>query len=113
MLKKVDHVTMVVKNLDEALKSFEKILTEGELGMFNKIHLSNIGDWLSEESMTGIFRLISDKTLPGSRAVMRYIHLNHKIPLFLPELISDYDLGEELVFKDRYPFYSIVPIIRI
>jgi catechol 2,3-dioxygenase-like lactoylglutathione lyase family enzyme len=26
MLKKVDHVTMVVKNLDDALKSFEKIL---------------------------------------------------------------------------------------
>ncbi|MBP1707601.1 MAG: methylmalonyl-CoA epimerase [Chloroflexi bacterium] len=26
MLKKVDHVTMVVKNLDEALKSFEKIV---------------------------------------------------------------------------------------
>jgi catechol 2,3-dioxygenase-like lactoylglutathione lyase family enzyme len=26
MIKKVDHVTMVVKNLDEAMKSFEKIL---------------------------------------------------------------------------------------
>lgn len=102
-----------ISNIKYLESSFEKILTEGELGMFNKIHLSNIGDWLSEESMTGIFRLISDKTLPGSRAVMRYIHLNHKIPLFLPELISDYDLGEELVFKDRYPFYSIVPIIRI
>ena len=99
-------------NIEYMESSIEKILKAGELGMFNKIHLSNIGDWLSEESMALIFRLISDKTLPGARAVMRFIHLNHKIPLFVPELVSDYDLGEELVLKDRYPFYSIVPIIR-
>jgi S-adenosylmethionine:diacylglycerol 3-amino-3-carboxypropyl transferase len=93
--------------------SIEKILETSESGKFNKIHISNIGDWMSEESMAGIFRLISDKTIPGARLVMRYIHLNHKIPLFVPELAADYDLGEELVLRDRYPFYSIVPIIRI
>jgi len=101
-----------INNIEYRESSIEKILTEGESGMFNKIHLSNIGDWLSEETMAGIFRLISDKTFPEARAVMRYIHLNHKIPLSVPELESDYLLGEQLVLKDRYPFYSIVPIIR-
>jgi S-adenosylmethionine-diacylglycerol 3-amino-3-carboxypropyl transferase len=100
-------------NVEYVESSIEKILETSESGKFNKIHISNIGDWMSEESMAGIFRLISDKTIPGARLVMRYIHLNHKIPLFVPELAADYDLGEELVLRDRYPFYSIVPIIRI
>jgi hypothetical protein len=67
---------------------------------------------MSKDSMAGVFRLIRDKTMPGARIAMRYIHLNHKIPAFVPELVADYDLGEDLVLKDRYPFYSIVPIIR-
>jgi S-adenosylmethionine-diacylglycerol 3-amino-3-carboxypropyl transferase len=94
------------------LTPFDTALQQAETGRFNKIHLSNIGDWMSKESMSVLLALIRDKTLPGARAVMRYIHLNHQVPASLPELIADYRLGEELVLKDRYPFYSIVPIIR-
>jgi S-adenosylmethionine:diacylglycerol 3-amino-3-carboxypropyl transferase len=93
--------------------SIEKILQDGECGRFNKIHISNIGDWMSKESMADMFRLIRDKTVPGAQIVMRYIHMNHKIPGLVPELVADYDLGDDLVLTDRYPFYSIVPIIRI
>lgn len=92
--------------------SIEKALEIAEPGKFNKIHLSNIGDWMSEKAMTDLFRLIRDKTLPGARIVLRYIHLNHKISDFVPELVADYNLGDNLVLNDRYPFYSVVPITR-
>ena len=100
-------------NIEYAETSIEKVLQAAEYGTFNKIHISNIGDWMSKESMSDMFRLIRDKTMPGARIVMRYIHLNHKIPGFVPELVADYDLGDDLALTDRYPFYSIVPIIRI
>ena len=99
-------------NIEYQETSIQKALEAAEPGEFNKIHISNIGDWMSEEVMTGLFRLVRDKTLPGARIVMRYIHLNHKIPDFVPELVADYNLGDDLVLKDRYPFYQVVPIIR-
>ncbi len=94
------------------LATLESLLKEAKPGTFNKIHLSNIGDWMSRQDMASLFALIRDKTLPGSRIVMRYIHLNHEIPVSTPELFADHGLGEELVRTDRYPFYSIVPISR-
>jgi S-adenosylmethionine-diacylglycerol 3-amino-3-carboxypropyl transferase len=99
-------------NIEYAETSVETILKSAKYGEFNKIHISNIGDWMSKESIADIFSLIRDKTIPGARAVMRYIHLNHKIPDTLPELVADYDLGNRLELKDRYPFYSVVPIVR-
>jgi S-adenosylmethionine:diacylglycerol 3-amino-3-carboxypropyl transferase len=107
-----DRFVKNIRNIEYTGISIEKILGDGESGKFNKIHISNIGDWMSEESMVNLFRLIRERTLPGTRVAMRYIHKNHKIPGFIPELVADYDLGEDLVLQDRYPFYSIVPIIR-
>lgn len=104
--------TRNISNIEYTGTSIEKILEAGETGKFNKIHISNIGDWMSKESMADIFTLVRNKTTPGARAVMRYIHLNHKIPGNLPELVADYDLGNNLELKDRYPFYSVVPIAR-
>jgi S-adenosylmethionine-diacylglycerol 3-amino-3-carboxypropyl transferase len=100
------------KKIEYAVASLEKVLENSETGKFNKIHISNIGDWMSRDSMSSLFRLIRDKTLPGARIVMRYIHLNHKLPDYLPELVANYDLGDRLILKDRYPFYSVVPILR-
>jgi S-adenosylmethionine-diacylglycerol 3-amino-3-carboxypropyl transferase len=107
-----DRFARNISNIEYSETPIEKILEEAETGKFNKIHISNIGDWMSKESMSGMFRLISDKTLPGARIIMRYIHLNHKIPHSVPGLIPDYDLGDNLVLEDRYPFYSVVPITR-
>jgi S-adenosylmethionine-diacylglycerol 3-amino-3-carboxypropyl transferase len=107
-----ERFTKNISKIEYTEKSIESILEAGESGKFNKIHISNIGDWMSKESMADMFRLIRDKTLPGARAVMRYIHLNHKIPGSVPELVADYNLGDDLVLRDRYPFYSVIPIIR-
>jgi S-adenosylmethionine:diacylglycerol 3-amino-3-carboxypropyl transferase len=101
------------KRIEFRLSDFDAALIQAQRGQFNKIHLSNIGDWMSKESMAGLFSLVRDKTSPGARTVMRYIHLNHTLPTNVPELITDYRLGENLILTDRYPFYTIVPISRI
>jgi S-adenosylmethionine-diacylglycerol 3-amino-3-carboxypropyl transferase len=98
--------------LEFRLTSFDIALKNSDPGHFSKLHLSNIGDWMSREEMANLFSLIRDKTFPGDRAVMRYIHLNHLIPESVPELKADYERGEYLSLTDRYPFYSIVPIAR-
>jgi S-adenosylmethionine-diacylglycerol 3-amino-3-carboxypropyl transferase len=107
-----DRLAMNIRNLEFTDTSIEKNLESAKTGEFNKIHISNIGDWMLKESMADLFKLIRDKTLPGARICMRYIHLNHNIPSAVPELVADYSLGNDLVVKDRYPFYTVVPIIR-
>jgi S-adenosylmethionine-diacylglycerol 3-amino-3-carboxypropyl transferase len=101
-----------IRQIEYRLSSLENVLLQSEQNQFNKIHLSNIGDWMSKENMSNLFKTIKEKTCPGARVVMRYIHLNHKISESIPELKADYDKGNDLALTDRYPFYSIVPIIR-
>jgi len=102
-----------VKNIEYRETTIEKTIEAARPGDYNKIHISNIGDWMSKDSMAGLFRLIRNGTSPGAKIIMRYIHLGHKIPDDVPELQSNAALGNELVLEDRYPFYSVVPIIRI
>jgi hypothetical protein len=46
---------------------------------------------------------------PSSRAVSRYIHLDHPLPEALRErIVRRDDRGEELVRSDRFPFYNLV-----
>jgi S-adenosylmethionine:diacylglycerol 3-amino-3-carboxypropyl transferase len=102
-----------IRHLEFRLSDFDAAMIQEDAGRFNKIHLSNVGDWMSKESMAALFSLLRDRTSPGARAVMRYIHLNHAIPADVPELIADYRQGEKLLLTDRYPFYTIIPIKRI
>jgi S-adenosylmethionine-diacylglycerol 3-amino-3-carboxypropyl transferase len=99
-------------NIEYIISPVNEVLRTKEAGTFNKIHISNISDWLSVDKMNELFRLIRDKTLPGARAVMRYVYLKHPIPLSLPDLEADYETGRILEYSDRNPFFSIVPLIR-
>ena len=104
-----------VKNstkIEYRLTDLETALQNAEQGEFNKIHLSNIGDWMSKEAMADLFSLISDKTSAEAKIVMRNIHLKPEIPASVSGLNLHYDLGRELVKTDRYPFYTIVPLTR-
>lgn len=76
-------------------------------GQFNKIQLSNISDWISRETMAGLFGHIQEKTEPGTRVVMRYIYLEHPIPQQTPFLQPDRKLGDKLIQTDRFPFSSV------
>lgn len=107
-----ERLTRNIPNIEFSVGPIEDVLANSETGSFNKIHLSNIGDWQSVETMNQLFSLISQKTIPGYRIAMRYIHLHHPIPENIPDLEADYLLGRTLEQKDRYPFYSIVPIFH-
>lgn len=95
------------------LSSMEDFLSQARPGQFNKIQLSNIGDWMSKEAMAGLFEQIEEKTVPGSRVVLRYIYLEHAVPRSAPFLQVENERGEELLKTDRFPFSSIVTIKHI
>lgn len=98
-------------NLDIRLQSFNAILAEQPAHCFNKLHLSNIGDWMSKDEFAGLLRLISTRSASGTRLLFRYIHYNHPIPDDLSgKMIPDYEFGYRLSKTDRYPFYGLVPL---
>ena len=99
------------RNLEISQTSFRDKLSGSNVNHFNKLHLSNIGDWMSKEEFALLLHLVLQKSTPGARILFRYIHYNHPIPEDLAgKLEPDYELGEKLIKSDRYPFYGIVPI---
>jgi len=90
------------------LESYQEALGESSPGRFNKFHLSNIGDWMGREEYAGLLALVCDKAAPSSRAISRYIHLDHPLPEALRErIVRRDDRGQELVRSDRFPFYNL------
>jgi S-adenosylmethionine-diacylglycerol 3-amino-3-carboxypropyl transferase len=89
--------------------SIEEALARHPAGTFNKFHLSNVGDWMSREHYAGLLTLLCDKAAPSSRALARYIHLDHPLSGTLSgRLVRDQRLAEELIKRDRFPFYNLV-----
>ncbi|MCX6225535.1 MAG: DUF3419 family protein [Bacteroidia bacterium] len=98
-------------NLDIRLQSFNETIIQYPDNYFNKLHLSNIGDWMSKDEFAGLLRVISTKSASGTKLLFRYIHYNHPIPDDLSgKMIPDYELGTRLMKTDRYPFYGLVPL---
>jgi hypothetical protein len=96
-------------NIAWRLESYQEALGESAPGRFNKFHLSNIGDWMGREEYAGLLALVCAKAGPSSRAVSRYIHLDHPLPEALRErIVRRDDRGQELVRSDRFPFYNLV-----
>ena len=91
------------------LESYREAVDKSPPGWFNKFHLSNIGDWMGPEEYAGLLALVCAKAAPSSRAISRYIHLDHPLPEALRErIVRRDDRGEELVRSDRFPFYNLV-----
>jgi len=91
------------------LESYQEAVRKCAPGRFNKFHLSNIGDWMGREEYAGLLALVCAKAAPASRAVSRYIHLDHPLPEALrARIVRRDDRGQELVRSDRFPFYDLV-----
>lgn len=91
-------------------RDFTSVMKSNKKGYFNKFHLSNIGDWLSTNDMNIVFETLYENGAPKSKFILRYIHLNHKVPNSIAAFINvDKELGDQLVQTDRYPFYNIIP----
>ncbi|MFH0761014.1 MAG: DUF3419 family protein [Bacteroidota bacterium] len=98
-------------NLNIRLQSFNDTILQNPDNSFNKLHLSNIGDWMLKDEFASLLRLISNKSDSATRLLFRYIHFNHPIPDDLTGRMSpDYELGNRLSKTDRYPFYGLVPV---
>lgn len=91
------------------LASVEEALESCAPGAFNKFHLSNIGDWMTRTEYAGVLVRMCEKGAVGSRAAGRYIHLDYPVPEALGgRLTRDETRGEELMRRDRFPFYNLV-----
>ena len=79
-------------------------------GSFDKAHLSNLPDWLSQRRFEEVLALVAGRAARPARVVWRYIHVDRVLP---PELEArvrvDRELGAHLRQQDRFPFYGIVP----
>jgi S-adenosylmethionine-diacylglycerol 3-amino-3-carboxypropyl transferase len=90
------------------LASIEDSLEGCTPGAFNKFHLSNIGDWMSRTEFARVLTRMCAKAAAGSRAAVRFIHLDHPVPEALRgRLVRDGRCGEELMRRDRFPFYNL------
>jgi len=97
------------ENITWRLASIQEALEKHPAGAFNKFHLSNIGDWMTRREYAGLLKLICDKAAVSSRAVARYIHLDHPVPEPLRgRLVREERLAEDLIKRDRFPFYNLV-----
>lgn len=91
------------------LASFQDALAASAPGVFNKFHLSNIGDWMSREEYARLLELVRARSLPSAIAASRYIHLDHPVPRSLDgRIVRKEGRGEELMRADRFPFYHLV-----
>ncbi len=86
-------------------------LLRGErAGRFDKIHLSNLTDWLAPAAFDALLHEVARVARPG-RAVWRALHVSRSIPADLAAIMRpDAALGERLAARDRFPFYRIVPV---
>jgi len=107
----VRNIKANIGNLSFVHKGFTSSLLSYKKGTFNKYHLSNIGDWLSEKQMQEVFEAVHLNSSDSSKLVIRYLHRNHPIPEKLKENFkANLELREELEKVDRYPFYNILPL---
>jgi S-adenosylmethionine:diacylglycerol 3-amino-3-carboxypropyl transferase len=98
-----DHLHFYHSDLAEWLKA-------APAGGFNKVHLSNVPDWLDATAFDEVMRLVCDRAERPARVVWRYIHVDRALPADLRDvLVIEREDGRALARADRFPFYSIVP----
>ncbi|MBT3243062.1 MAG: DUF3419 family protein [Bacteroidetes bacterium] len=87
-------------------------LKQVEDNYYSKIALSNLSDWMSCDEITSLLDIILKKVKPGARILARYIHA----PIILSgdhadRFEIDYEQARDLMNKERYPFYSLIPMV--
>ena len=99
-------------NLDIQTDSIFTFLKNCPENIYNKFHVSNIGDWVDKNEFSDLLHLIHTKSKQNGRISSRYIHFLHPVPKDIQtEVIPDFQSAEEHIKTDRYPFYNIVPYV--
>jgi len=80
-------------------------------GRFNKVHLSNLADWLSQAEFDALLEALAGRVARPGRAVWRFLHVDRQVPVALRgQLRVEAQLGAALSASDRFPFYGVVPV---
>jgi len=90
--------------------SFQEALREEEPGTFGRIHMSNLGDWMTKEEFMELLDLFCGYCTPGSRILYRYLQKNHFADILATHFPIDSQLSVLAEKKDRFPFYGILPV---
>jgi len=90
--------------------SFQNALNEKEKGYYNKIHLSNLGDWMSGEDFSQLLDLLRKKCNPETKICYRYLQKNHFPENGSANFSIDKNLSALAQKQDRFPFYGILSI---
>jgi S-adenosylmethionine:diacylglycerol 3-amino-3-carboxypropyl transferase len=100
-----------LNNLELKIISLQDELSVKEKGFFNKVHLSNIGDWLTEEQFFTLLELLKLKCETGTKLCVRYLQKNHFLNSKTQEFVIDKELSSSIEKSDRFPFYTIFSIM--
>jgi S-adenosylmethionine:diacylglycerol 3-amino-3-carboxypropyl transferase len=103
LLKNLDHLELTTTSLQSALAEKEK-------GYYNKIHMSNLGDWMSVEEFSELLGLLKDQCNPGTKICARYLQKNQFTSAHSAEFPIDPLISSQAEKRDRFPFYTIQSI---
>lgn len=105
-----NRLTNSLNSIEFETTSLQDALNDKEKGYYNKIHLSNLGDWMSEEDFTLLLEQLKEKCNPGTRICYRYLQKNHFQKSEMPNFSINKDLSALAQKQDRFPFYGILAI---
>ncbi len=98
-------------NLELKQLSFKEALMEKEKGYFNKIHLSNLGDYSTEEQFSELVQTLADKCQEGTRICARHLLRNYFNDQAANGFSIDKAASIQAEYRDRFPFYNILSIL--
>lgn len=100
----IQNITFIHSSLQEVVKS-------NLPGTFTKIHLSNVGDWMSEKGFIDFATILHDTFSTETIACYRYLQKNH---LHDNALLNKWFAVTQVKTDttDRFPFYTTLSLRR-
>jgi S-adenosylmethionine-diacylglycerol 3-amino-3-carboxypropyl transferase len=93
-------------NLELKPISFRDAIREKGKGYYNKIHFSNLGDWLGSEDFKDTMLLLREHCAAGTKICYRYLQKDHLAQAEIEGITVDRTISEKEENKDRFPFYT-------
>jgi S-adenosylmethionine-diacylglycerol 3-amino-3-carboxypropyl transferase len=112
-LKPENKVRLINNLMQLELKtlSFREALLEKERGYFNKIHLSNLGDWSTPKEFSDLRHALNLKCTDGTRICSRHLQKNQFTVNGAEGFYIDKVESLQAESRDRFPFYGILSIL--
>lgn len=107
-----DRLLANYRNLEFKHFSFQDALREKNIGYFNKIHFSNLGDWMDSAEFNETIQLLTTRCLPGTKIVYRYLQKDHLFNNDFRGITVDRSVADAARNHDRFPFYTTYLLVE-